>query len=96
MTYSKHYGGNGMTHAFVATDEEMRMLEVMPEGIYLGIVNKCVEAWLENNKESVLAGVSLDIVIDRAMSAAANTLKEEVLRVSKEKMGIDDSSKQTV
>lgn len=86
MTYSKHYGGNGMIHAFVATDEEMLMLEVMPEGIYLGIVNKCVEAWLQTNKESVLAGVSLEVVVDRAMTAAAEALKDEVIRVSAGKM----------
>lgn len=96
MTYAKRYGGEGITHNFVASDEEMRMLEIMPEGIYLGIVNKCVEAWLATNKESVLAGVSLEVVVDRAMTAAAEALKEEVLRVASDKMGMGDSSKKAV
>lgn len=76
-------------HMFVASDTEMKMLEAMPEGIYFGIVQKCVEAWLEKNKESVLAGVSLEVVIDRAMTAAADALKEEVLRVSSAKISND-------
>lgn len=96
MIYSRHQGGNGQTHVFEVSDQEMRHIEHLPEGVYAGIVKGCVEAWLATNKESVLSGVSLAVVIDRAMTAAADALKEEVLRVSSAKIGTDDSSKKAV
>lgn len=89
MIYSKHQGGNGLSHHFEVSEQEMRSLEHLPEGIYAGVIKGCVEAWLDANKESVLAGVSLEVVIDRAMTAAAEALKGPILQKSGQGMDLN-------